>query len=378
MAPDIATSVASRLSPGSRLLDPMCGSGTVLRAAVEAGQTAIGRDIDPLAVLMAKVWTAPLSIERVIHDSEVVIERAMEMNLGDKISDSLPWVDSETEDFIRFWFADDQIASLTRLAATLWKTRSSSRDALRLALSRIIITKDRGASLARDVSHSRPHRVAQESDFNVVSNFRRSVREVCRRMSAESLIGAAEVQRGDSRELQGIADASIDCVITSPPYLNALDYLRGHRLSLVWLGLTISQAREIRSSSIGAERGLKTDVIDEELYLSAADNVELPTRERGYIRRYIRDARDVSTEICRVLRPGGRILLVVGNSNLRGVRVDNAQIYADALKNFKFDDLRMTVREIPASSRYLPPPSGGAGINARMRTEVIIQAVKPA
>src|SRR3712207_7608036 len=42
--------------------------------------------------------------------------------------------------------------------------------------------------------------------------------------------------------------------ITSPPYLNAIDYLRGHRLSLVWLGYRIGDLRLTRAVSIGAER----------------------------------------------------------------------------------------------------------------------------
>jgi DNA modification methylase len=48
---------------------------------------------------------------------------------------------------------------------------------------------------------------------------------------------------------------SVDAVLTSPPYLNAIDYMRGHRMSLVWLGHSLTELRHIRSNSIGAERG---------------------------------------------------------------------------------------------------------------------------
>jgi hypothetical protein len=323
---------------------------------------------------MAKVWTAPLPAERVLHDSEVIIARAKETSVGRRVSDTLPWIDDETENFIHYWFATNQIQRLTQLAVCLWRSRSSARDALRLALSRIIITKDRGASLARDVSHSRPHKVASENNYDVVANFRRSAFEITRRMSVESLHGSADVQSGDSRNLSNIADGAVDCVITSPPYLNALDYLRGHRLSLIWFGFTIQEVRGIRASSIGAERGLSDPELDEDPYISLASGKELPARTRGYIRRYLRDARDVSAEIRRVLRPGGRVVLVVGDSNLKGVRVNNARMYLDALETLGFEDIRVSTRGIPAASRYLPPPSGGAGINARMRTEAVIEA----
>ncbi len=45
-------------------------------------------------------------------------------------------------------------------------------------------------------------------------------------------------------------------IITSPPYLNAIDYLRGHKLSLVWMGQSIARVRNIRSTNIGTEKSL--------------------------------------------------------------------------------------------------------------------------
>jgi len=59
--------------------------------------------------------------------------------------------------------------------------------------------------------------------------------------------------RADVRNIP-ITDGFIDVVITSPPYLNAIDYLRGHKLSLAWLGYKISDIIPIRSNNIGAER----------------------------------------------------------------------------------------------------------------------------
>ena len=61
MAPEIALEAISALDPRSTVVDPMCGSGLVLREAVEQGHDAIGFDVDPLAVLMSKVWTRSLT-----------------------------------------------------------------------------------------------------------------------------------------------------------------------------------------------------------------------------------------------------------------------------------------------------------------------------
>src|SRR5882724_3848126 len=120
MAPDVATAALSELRPGSRLLDPMCGSGTVIRTAVERGVAAVGVDIDPLAVLMARVWTTPLETARLIHDAHVVLERAREL---EKTCPSIPWHDEETRQFVAYWFDEPQRRQLTPLALALRATR---------------------------------------------------------------------------------------------------------------------------------------------------------------------------------------------------------------------------------------------------------------
>ena len=77
-------------------------------------------------------------------------------------------------------------------------------------------------------------------------------------------------------------DESIDMVITSPPYLNAIDYLRGHRLSLVWLGHQLSGLRMIRSGSVGAERGPDAHHGNVDEIVATMGRIEdLPARHEG-------------------------------------------------------------------------------------------------
>ena len=52
MAPELAGRSLVTVPDGGLVLDPMCGSGTVARAAVEKGLRCVGTDVDPLAVLM--------------------------------------------------------------------------------------------------------------------------------------------------------------------------------------------------------------------------------------------------------------------------------------------------------------------------------------
>lgn len=373
MAPEIALQRIASMEKGMTLLDPMCGSGTVVRAGVEAGLHTIGRDIDPLAVLMADVWANPPARAQLMHDAHHLLDLARDL---EGRQDLLPWIDAETSEFIDFWFAEPQRAQLMGLAAALWRTRLKSRRALQVAFSRLIVTKDRGASLARDVSHSRPHRVANEVDFDVHSEFLKSARALGQKMASDFVRGTASVKLGDSRSLTGIPDASVDCVITSPPYLNALDYLRGHRMSLVWMGHTISSLREVRGSSIGTERILDDQSGGALPFISGSSDV-IPAKILGWTSRYLRDAGAVSTQLARVLRRGGDVVLVVGNSRLKGLCIDNAGIYQQQLERAGLVVSEIQSREIPAQNRYLPTPMDGSTLSTRMRTEIVISASKP-
>lgn len=375
MAPEIALARISQLPPGATVLDPMAGSGTVLRAAVDGGLRGIGFDVDPLAVLMARVWTTPLD-RRLLNDAATaLVMRAEEVSPETR----LPWIDDdpETKMFVNFWFATRQQQDLRRLCVVLAGESGPISDALRIALSRLIVAKDKGASLARDVSHSRPHRARANSDFEVLPAFLRSVHYVGSRL-VETLPGSsAEVNLGDARNLSELPDACVDAVIMSPPYLNALDYMRGHRLSLVWLGYRVRELRAIRAESVGTERMLDCKTNREELgaLIPSLGKIDgLPSRTRGMLDRFLIDILQILREVRRVLRPGGSATLVVGNSCLQSVFIDNAAAVAAAATIVGLQPIDRHQREIPPSRRYLPPPVARelSGITNRMRTEVVL------
>ena len=221
MAPDIAQEFLDDCAQGGRVLDSMCGSGTVLRAGVEAGLDCVGVDIDPLAVLMSRVWVTPLDTLKLVDSANAAVQRARALpdDQVEQISDP------ETQRFIAFWFASRQRRQLQRLATVLRGHTGPEADALTVALSRIIVSKEMMASLARDTSHSRPHRVATENDFDVFRGFLKAASLLGKRLAPEQIRGKAKIIEGDARMLKGFDDDTFDLAVTSPPYLNAIDYL---------------------------------------------------------------------------------------------------------------------------------------------------------
>lgn len=369
MAPELSHEILRCLPKNSRVIDPMCGSGTVLRQGVEAGHECVGRDLDPLAVLMSRAWTSKVSTLRVAHDALEVVERARALTSAQA---AVPWKDPDTDAFARYWFAEPQLDALARLAAVLRVCRYPTRDLLRVSFSRLIVTKERGASLARDVSHSRPHRVADENDFDVYGSFVKAARLVARNLEPHAVQGTAEVSVGDARHLRDHVDGVFDAAVTSPPYLNAIDYLRGHRLSLIWFGHSMGELKQIRSRSTGAERAAETITVDVEPFIAATNREPLADRYQAWVRRYASDINGTLESLREVLRPGGLALLVVGNSMIRGASIDNAGIIVAAGEGAGFEATDIRSREIPARRRYLPPPTDGSVFSQRMRRESVI------
>ena len=381
MAPEIALKELQKLPEKSIVLDPMMGSGTVLKVAIASGHHAIGRDIDPLAVLMAKVWTTPINTQKLRESANHLVHNARTLNIKNI---NLPWIDddSETSMFIDYWFGNIQKIELRKLSYLIQATNGPEKDALSIALSRIIITKDIGASLGRDISHSRPHRVMTENVFSVMDGFLNEISHIARRLDNHPSVRYADVRQEDARYLASIASASVDAVLTSPPYLNAIDYLRGHKLALVWLGYRISEIRTIRSESVGAERApdihtnthLANTIIDQ----LALENI-LPNRELNIIKRYVLDLFVFLSETHRTLRPSGSAIFVIGNSCLRGVFIKNALAIKLLAEQIGFRYLDEEERELPPNRRYLPPPSSAEhnNLKKRMRTETVLKFTRP-
>jgi len=383
MAPGIALEYLPRGRRRLRVLDPMMGSGTVVALARANGHTAVGLDIDPLAVLIAKTWTTPVDYAEVRLRAIEVLGRAEDSFTRLPLSKAYPAkATRETKQFVRYWFDGYARRQLTALSSAIRNVRdANTRLVLWCAFSRLIITKQAGVSLAKDLAHSRPHKAFEKAPVRAFDKFVFSVEAVlknCIPQSGDSRGPTASVRLGDARRLK-MRKNSVDLVITSPPYLNAIDYMRCSKFSLVWMGRSAEELRLIRKRSIGTEVGEYTrskhaaDII-KGLKLGS----DFPKHDRAVLVRFIEDMKLALSEVARILTPGGRAVYVVGENTIRGVYVRNSKIVVEAARHAGLVLVGRSTRALPQSRRYLPPPSSGRNeLDVRMRREVVLAFRKP-
>ena len=210
-----------------------------------------------------------------------------------------------------------------------------------------------------------------DNDFDVYEGYHKAITVLASLLDEEPVMKAGDVKRGDCRNLSTIRGRSIDAIVTSPPYLNAIDYLRGHKLALVWMGHTIPELRDLRASAIGTERtGLRDrEVTDLENVVRSIRR--LPTRQRSIVHKYARDAELMILEMKRMLAKGGLLVLVLGDSNLRGVPVYNSRIFKHIARESGFVLTEERKRPLQSHRRYLPTSASSGALANRMKVEVL-------
>ena len=311
MAPSIVWDSLPDADSPLRILDPMSGSGTTLVCARAKGHYAIGCDTDPLALLIANAWCSDVDPGKVNYHAARVLERAK--YLADQMDYEKAYParsDQETRRFIDFWFDDENRRQLTALSTCIMRLKSErKRTLLWCAFSRMIITKSAGVSLAMDVSHSRPHKVYQVAPIRPFDKFLKAVEYIVKNApfhisdKSEMKSPAVDIRSADARRLP-IDSKSVDMIITSPPYLNAIDYLRGHKLSLVWMGHSIANIRNLRSANIGSEISChqQPESIISEVMKAMGEIEGLDNRRMGILIRYLKDMNNVIRECARTMK----------------------------------------------------------------------------
>ncbi len=360
------------------ILDPMIGSGTTMIATKKLGRSGIGFDIDPLAILMARVSTHTYNINYLNDIKEYVLFRAGKIIKKTCLPDLKKRLHVKDKNFVEYWFPSHSQKQLFALSVAINELQKGFiRDLAWVVFSSIIIAKTAGASYAMDISRSRPHKRLDKPVIAPFNIWKEKFDLIIRHLPFTKGDGFGKkihINRGDARSLS-LADDSTDFILTSPPYQNAIDYIRSHKFSLVWMGYDLGCLREIRGGMIGAERGLNSpDGLPSEVENRLSQTI-VEQSKQAIIRRYLSDLGKSIKEISRVLRRDGVAILILGPTMINSKKSDAAAVASAIGQKYGLTTVGYAIRCLNTARRSLPPPSiidEQNHMSQRMRREVLI------
>jgi len=362
--------------PDAIVLDPMVGSGTTIVAARKHGRVGLGFDRDPLALLIARTATQTLDTERLEQMRKRILDRALTVNPKMWFSNALPKLPQEDLEFINYWFPRQSQKQLFALAASIHEEPEGiERDLAWVVYSILIIAKSKGASYALDISRSRPHKRLDKPIVLPFDGWDQRFKFTARHLPfADSKISVeSNIRAGDARSLP-LENGMVDLVLTSPPYISAVDYLRSHKFSLIWMGYSLQILRELRGTMVGTERGLfQLNGLPPDLE-ERLKKIHQKSHRSAQLRRYLCDLHKILGEIERVLCPGGLAILILGPSIITSSKTDAAEVVSKIANVVGLREVGSVVRHLKEGRRSLPPPSKAKGnpLSKRMRREVIV------
>ncbi len=259
MHPHTARSLVDTLTPKRGIvLDPFCGSGTVVAEASARGLAAHGSDLNPLAVQLARTKLQRYTPEELILLASEALRVAEFADERRKARAGATHRYGEEDVAI---FDPHVLLELDSLRAAIGSSEAGPtiRRALSLVLSAIIVKVSRKKSDTSTQLEAK--RIAAGFTAKL---FRRKATELVERLTAyrERREGKARwrVELDDATRLETVRDRSVGLIVSSPPYAATYDYFSHHDMRLRWLEL---DARSFAKGELGARRHFERLSIDE-------------------------------------------------------------------------------------------------------------------
>lgn len=323
------------LNVNSKVLDPFSGSGTTLLEASINGYESLGIEISKLSKLLIEVKTTILST------SDIEFIKSFFNNLDYHSEQTLPLIDN-----IHHWFDEDNLTELLILKSNINKVKKKS---IQNFLNICFISVIRKTSKADNVS-PKPYvsskiskkKVNPYIEFNkIIATYLKNNIELS---NISSELGNVNILLDDATKFK--TNIKFDGAITSPPYINAFDYVRILRLETLWLNLSTeeelkkSKKNHVGTESITVKEYNDFSILNEcELLNSYYEDLLKVDKKRAIILvKFFNDMKKNLILVNKYLNNGKVYSIVIGNSKIRNIEIESWKVISQIAANHGFKE----------------------------------------
>ena len=375
-----------------RVLDPFAGVGTTLIEALKAGDDAVGYEINPYAALACKVKSRAAEYD--VLALETTIARFEEYGDDESWLNEIPASGQPMGFRSRVPFFSDSVErqALACLDFISEETTDWVRDLCRVAFGSVMVSFSNYSyepSLGTRAGAGKPN----IDHADVFGTVRRKLLEMYEDIvEFQGWMGEHQrMPRATVHPLSYFDHAartephSIDVLVTSPPYLNNYHYIRNTRPHLFWLGMVQHSAdlKTIEHQSFGQfwqtvrsgpEIALKPSLphLAEQLEILKARHVEKGAYGgpgwANYAAAYFNDCQRFCTITRPLMRPGGTVVVVIGNNILQGIEFQTDKLFAEIAEMEGF--------EVVALHEVRKKRTGNSIVNSSVRVGMVNQRAR--
>lgn len=322
------------------VLDPFNGSGTTTMLSSVKNRNSYGYDLNPLSCLIARVKSYNYDIKNIkdsknkifedIKKEEEKIDKNEKLDEFGKINyEGLELYIPDFNDKYQ-WYTP---SVLNKMGLIFNKIMSIEEKKIRQLFKVVFSSITKKLSMinrryayigdnmypTRDTNKLEPDRTNHKVS-EVFNNKLEDTIEKIERLPDN--IQEPKIINKPSNIMSELDDDSVDLIVTSPPYPNAVDYARYHRLSFYWLEYDISDTRD-KETGARSKRGRKNSVED-----------------------YFEEVEEIYKECSVKSKEGGIIAVVVGNSQKNKEKIDVIGNTEKILKNSGYSKIGSISRNL--------------------------------
>lgn len=259
------------LKEGDTVLDPFCGSGTTLLACKQNGINAIGLDVLPTAVFASSVKAASYDPEKLREEAKILFRRKFRR---------LEWEFPKIMRAMVNKYALDDIAFFSNIIDGLENKNFFTLALMNASIKVSYAWKDGGVIKIKRHPVPPLRKLFQRVVYRMIKEVEN---ETPKKISVT-------VMQQDARTIS-LPDNSIDAVISSPPYLNNIDYTKLYAIEDFFMKMR--HVPNLRS------------------FVGVRESME-------HAEAYFDDMNEMLKELYRVCKPGAHVAIVIGNAYLKG------------------------------------------------------------